>query len=84
MSETNNEPKTLKLPSGKTALIEQGKGKHVRMATRVSGGDQSLFLNALMSQLVTIDGKGLVAEDFDEMDMNDYMTLSGEFAEVNF
>jgi hypothetical protein len=84
MSETNNEPKTLTLPSGKTAVIQTGKGKHARMASRVANGDHSLFIPALMAQLVTIDGNTLVAEEFDDMDLNDFMTLSAEFSDVNF
>jgi hypothetical protein len=37
-----------------------------------------------MSQLVTIDGEGIVAEDLDEMDLQDYMMLQTEFSDQNF
>lgn len=67
--------KVVELPSGKTATIFKGKGKHVREAQRLMGDDNSLYLPALMSMLVQVDGKSLLMEDYDEMDMDDYTEL---------
>ncbi|MGI9158813.1 MAG: hypothetical protein ACR2K1_03575, partial [Saprospiraceae bacterium] len=58
---------SITLPSGATAEIETGKGRHVRQAQKMSESDSNMYLNCMMSQLVTIDGRKLVPEDFDEM-----------------
>lgn len=67
--------KIVELPSGKIATIYKGKGKHVREAQRLMGDDSSLYLNALMSMLVQIDGKPILMEEFDDLDMEDYTEL---------
>lgn len=76
--------KAITLPSGKIAVITKGKGKHAMRAMEIAGGKGSMYLPALMAQLVTIDGAQLVAEDLAEMPLTDYMTLQTEFAEQNF
>jgi hypothetical protein len=67
--------KIVELPSGKVATIFKGKGKHVREAQRLMGEDSTLYLNALMSMLIHVDGKPMLMEEFDEMDMEDYTEL---------
>lgn len=79
-----NGGKTFTLPSGKVAVIKEGKGIHARNAIKMCDGDMSLYLSALMSQLITIDGNDVVMEDLDEMPMQDYMKLQSEFADQNF
>ena len=68
----------------RTAIIELGKGRHVRQAQKMSEGDTSAYMNCLMSLLVTIDGQRLVPEDFDELPANDYVELLSKMSEVNF
>jgi len=74
----------LALTTGRTAIIELGKGRHVRQAQKMSEGDTSAYMNCLMSLLVTIDGQRLVPEDFDELPANDYVELLSKMSEVNF
>jgi hypothetical protein len=76
--------KALTLPSGKVATILPGKGIHSRKAVQMIDGDMSLYINALMCQLVEIDGKKVVMEDFDQMNIKDYNTLMAEFSDANF
>lgn len=74
----------VKLPSGKVAVIEEGKGRHVRQAQRMSEGDASMYMNCMMSLLVTVDGKKMVPEDFDDLASNDYVELLAKMSEINF
>jgi hypothetical protein len=76
--------KTFTLPSGKVAVIKKGKGLHARKAMQQADGDGSKYLGSLMAQLITIDGVGIVPEDLDDMDLQDYMALQAEFADQNF
>lgn len=76
--------KEFTLPSGKKAVIYPGKGKHATNAIKICGEDMSLYLPALMSQLVEIDGNRIVLEDLEEMPLQDFMMLQGEFADQNF
>jgi hypothetical protein len=69
----------LTLPkSGKSVTILEGKGRHARLATRMCDGDMSMYMNALMSMLVEIDGKKLSMEEFDDLDIKDYNFLMTE------
>jgi len=72
------------LPSGATATIELGKGRHVRQAQKMSEGDPSLYMNCMMSLLVTVDGNRMVPEAFDDLAANDYVELLAKMSEVNF
>lgn len=78
------ESKTITLPSGKTAVIAPFKGKHVRDAQRISDGDASKFMFAMIATSTTIDGQPFVMEDLDEMDGKDVMSLMAEFSTANF
>ena len=75
---------TLQLPSGKTAVIQEFKGKHVAEAVRMADGNESKVIFALIALLTTIDGQPVVMEDIDEMAGKDVMKLMGAFSEVNF
>jgi len=71
--------KEIKLPSGKTALIEQGKGKDLLQAQmKAKTSDEIPY--ALIAELVEIDGQKLVYEDILEMDLADVITLQGEIS----
>ena len=72
---------TIKLPSGATAEIRKFKGKDVRRATAMTNGDTSLYIFALIALCTTIDGKGIVMEEVDEMDGADVLSLMGQFGE---
>ena len=83
MSDTSQQwPKVVQLPSGKTATINKSKGKHIREAQKLSSDDSSLYMNALMSQLIEYDGRFLVMEEYDEMDGEDYMELLKNVSDV--
>lgn len=71
--------KTLTLPSGKTAILTEGKGKHAMEAGRIANGDQAKFMPALVSLLVVYDGRAIVMEDIEEMPLNDYLSIMAEF-----
>ena len=79
--------KVIQLKSGDLARIYQGKGKHARIATRMCGGNQDLYMSALLAQLVEFsEDKGRnwtyrTAEDFDDMPLADYSQLVGHFGE---
>lgn len=76
--------RNFKLPSGKEATLLPGKGKHAIAAQQVAGDNSEKYLPALMAQLVKVDGKALVMEDFLEMDLPDYMVIMTEVSNENF
>jgi hypothetical protein len=75
--------KTITLPSGKTAVISDFKGKHIRKAQQIGAGDSGKMMFALIAEIVTIDGNGIVMEDLDEMSGPDVLKLMTEL-DVNF
>jgi len=73
---------TLALPSGSVAKItEKFKGKHIRTAQAVSGGDSDKIIYSLIAQLTEIDGNKIVMEELDEMDGRDVLALMAHFGE---
>lgn len=76
--------KTFDLPSGRSASIQEFKGKHIKMAQRIVGEDSDNLIYAIIAMLTTIDGQPVVMEDFDEMPGKDALRLMGEFGEANF
>lgn len=77
-------PITVTLSDGRVATVIKGKGKHAKKAMMKSEGKGEEYLSILIAELVLVDGQKLVPEDFDEMDMSDYMAIQATFAEVNF
>lgn len=73
--------RTVTLPSGKVAVIAPFKGKHVREAQTIAGGDASKLLFAIIALSVSIDEKPVLLEDLDEMDGLDVITLYGQFGQ---
>lgn len=71
--------KQITLPSGKTATIAGFKGKHIREAQKMAGGDEGKLIYALIAQTTKIDDKPVVMEDIDEMNGPDVLALMGEF-----
>lgn len=69
--------KTLTLPSGKIATIENGKGRDLLQAQmKAKTADEIPY--ALIAELVEIDGQKLVYEDILELDLEDVITLQTE------
>jgi hypothetical protein len=76
--------KEITLSDGRTAVIRPGKGRDAMNAQKVSGTSIEKFFPALMAQLVTIEGDKMVMEDFEDLPLQDYLTLQGEVAGTNF
>lgn len=71
--------KTLTLPSGKIAMIENGKGRDLLQAQmKAKMVDEIPY--ALIAELVEIDGQKLVYEDILELDLEDVIALQAEFS----
>ena len=86
MAETTNQKpavmKEVELPSGGKAVFYRRKGVALINAQRKAGGDTSRVGFALLSEIVEIDGKPCLMEDFDEMDLFDVMFLSEELGSL--
>jgi hypothetical protein len=77
--------KMIELSDGRKAtIVTEPKGSHQRKAQKMMGDDTSLFLFALISLCIEIDGKPITMEELDEMPMKDTIKLQAEFAGVNF
>ena len=74
--------KEVTLPSGAQAIFYRRKGGALINAQRKAGGDTSRVAFALLSEIVEVDGKPCLMEDFDEMDLFDVMRLSEELGEL--
>lgn len=71
--------KNISLPSGKTAVLKDGKGLDLLNAQRkAKTSDEILF--ALIAELVEIDGQSLIYEDLLEMDLQDVLALQAEIS----
>lgn len=83
--QANELASTINLPSGSIAVVkEKFKGKHIRKAQLIANSDSSKLMYAIIAQLVTIDGQGIVMEDLDEMSGPDVLALMGHFGAENF
>ena len=76
--------KSITLSDGRVAVIRKGKGRDAMKAQRVSGTDISKFFPALMAELVIIDGNKMVMEEFEDLELQDFLTIQGELAGANF
>lgn len=73
---------SFQLPSGAKAEIKDAfKGKHIRKAQAISGGDSDKVIYSLIAQLVSIDGANILMEDLDEMDGRDVLKLMEHFGQ---
>lgn len=71
--------KTLNLPSGKIAILEQGKGRDLLQAQmKAKTSDEIPY--ALLAELCEIDGQKLVYEDILELDLEDVIALQAEIS----
>lgn len=71
--------KTLTLPSGKTAVLRNGKG-HDLLQAQMKAKNSEEIPYALIAELVEIDGTPLVYEDILEMDLEDVIALQSEIS----
>lgn len=73
----SNEPRTVSLPSGKKAAVRPLKGRDLLKAARMAGGSQDNMRLAfgIIAVGAEIDGKPLVIEDVEELDLGDVTTL---------
>ena len=67
-------PKDFILPSGKTAQIIDGKGKHLFQAQKIAKSPDEITW-ALLAVLTTIDDKPVIYEDMEEMDLPDLLSI---------
>lgn len=71
--------KTLTLPSGKTAVLRNGKG-HDLLQAQMKAKNSEEIPYALIAELVEIDGQALVYEDILDMNLEDVIALQGEIS----
>ncbi len=71
--------KTLTLPSGRIAVLRNGKGHDLLQAQMKAKTSEELPY-ALIAELAEIDGQSLVYEDILEMDLSDVVALQGEIS----
>ncbi len=71
--------KTLTLPSGKTAVIRNGKG-HDLLQAQMKAKNSEEIPYALIAELAEIDGQALVYEDILDMDLEDVIALQSEIS----
>lgn len=67
------------LPSGKKVVMRSFKGRDVREAQNLAGGESGKLLFAIISLVCTIDGSPVTCEELDEVDGMDALTLMGKF-----
>lgn len=81
-----SQPRSVALPSGKTAAIRGGKGRDLMRAQRAVAGnpDPTAVVFALIAELAQIDGAPIVYEDVIEMDLGDVLVLQAEVTGANF
>lgn len=73
------------LPSGQRGLMIKGKTKHAISASRKIDGDSSLYIAAMITELVTIEGNPVFIEEISEsLPLKDYNFLMTKMSEANF
>lgn len=71
--------KTFTLPSGRIAVLRNGKGHDLLQAQMKAKTSEELPY-ALIAELAEIDGQPLVYEDILDMDLSDVVALQGEIS----
>lgn len=72
-------------PSGKVAIAKSGKAKHATEANRLIDGDQSSYMVAILSILVTFDGNKIPFEEIGEfLSLADYNDSVVKLSDANF
>jgi hypothetical protein len=75
--------KEVKLPSGRLALVRKGFGRDLMRAHRAVGHnpEPTAITFALIAELAQVDGKTIVYEDVQAMELGDVLTLEAEIVE---
>jgi hypothetical protein len=75
--------KEIKLPSGRLALVRKGFGRDLMRAHRAVGHnpEPTAITFALIAELAQVDGKTIVYEDVQAMELGDVLTLEAEIVE---
>jgi len=76
--------KEFELSDGRKVRVIESQGYHCEIASEIAEGGEISYTLALMAQVITIDGKKIVAEDLKFMRGRDYMLIQGHFGQVNF
>jgi len=71
--------KELTLPSGKTAVFKDGKGRDLLNAQRKAHTPEEIIF-ALIAEIAQIDEQPLIYEDLLEMDLEDVLALQAEIS----
>lgn len=71
----NAELTEIKLSGDRVARVVPVKGKHIRLARKMQLEAGHDYLFALIAQITTIDGVGIVPEDLDDMPGRDIARL---------
>lgn len=71
--------KELNLPSGKIAILKNGKG-HDLLQAQMKAKNSEEIPYALIAELAEIDGQRLVYEDILEMELSDVIALQAEIS----
>jgi hypothetical protein len=75
--------KEIKLPSGRLALVRKGFGRDLMRAHRAVGHnpEPTAITFALIAELAQVDGKTIIYEDVQAMELGDVLTLEAEIVE---
>lgn len=71
--------KQLNLPTGKTAVFKDGKGRDLLNAQRKAKTPDEI-LYALIAEITEIDGEAVIYEDLLEMPLEDVLALQAEMS----
>jgi RNase P/RNase MRP subunit p29 len=82
--ENGNETKRITLSDKRIAIVRELKGFEIESADRLHEHKQHLYLPALASLSVTIDGKPILMEDFQQTKGKDYNKIRTAVALLNF
>jgi hypothetical protein len=82
---SEDEIRSIELPSGARAEVRKGHGRDLMRAQRAAaGGDASAVIFALIAEITRVEGRKIVYEDVLEMDLADVMELQAEVIGENF
>jgi len=71
--------KQILLPTGKTAVFKDGKGRDLLNAQRKAKTPEEI-LYALIAEITEIDGEAVIYEDLLEMPLEDVLALQAEMS----
>lgn len=74
--------KRITLPGGAAAVFYKRKGRALVDAQRAADGDAGRMAMALLAQVVEIDGRQLLMEDLEDLDLMDVLKLQEAFGDL--